>query len=292
MIKALLLLYAIWGFNWVVMKQANAFFPPITFSCYRFLLASVVLLAVNVFLRLPVPPRRYWPWIVATGILQIAVNNGGIQMGTVSLGAGMVAVINYSMPVWMAILAYFILHEELTKRKLAGIAVCMLGLAVLMNVDTVGSVSGLVITVIAAVAWAVAGIIVKKQNQLYHGRDCTMIQYTTWQIVVGAGVLFVYSLWFEPGTVVWTPMAVACLGYNGFLASAVAFFLWNHVLTHMEAAKAGVAILGVPVVGVICGVLVLGEQLHWNSAVGMALILGGIVCIVAPKRMKGRLPVK
>ena len=60
MVKALLLLYVLWGFNWVVMKEANLFFPPIAFSCYRFLLGAAVLLAftgrgllLQVFCRLP-----------------------------------------------------------------------------------------------------------------------------------------------------------------------------------------------------------------------------------------------
>ena len=76
-------------------------------------------------------------------------------------------------------------------------------------------------------------------------------------------------------------MAVSCLAYNGVLASALAFFLWNYILTKMEASKAGVASLGVPIVGVICNVIFMNEAVHWNTAVGMVLILAGIFLIVA-----------
>lgn len=112
---------------------------------------------------------------------------------------------------------------------------------------------------------------------------CTMIQYTTWQIAVGALFLWVYAMLFEQGQVTWTPMAVSCLAYNGVLASALAFFLWNYILTKMEASKAGVASLGVPVVGVICNVIFMHEAVHWNTAVGMILILAGIFLIVAQR---------
>lgn len=287
MIKALLALYIIWGFNWVVMKEATLFFPPVLFSCYRFVIGAVVLIGITLWCRMPLPPKRYWPWIIVTGLLQIAVNNAAVQIGVTSLGAGLVAVVNYSMPVWMSILAYFILHETLTKRKILGIVLSMVGMYVLMNVDIIGDMTGLLLTIGGAIAWAVAAVIVKYQDKVMHRQQqketCTMIQYTTWQIAVGALFLWVYAMLFEQGQVNWSPMAVSCLAYNGVLASALAFFLWNYILTKMEASKAGVASLGVPVVGVICNVIFMHEAVHWNTAVGMILILAGIFLIVAQR---------
>ena len=287
MAKALFILYLIWGFNWVVMKEATLFFPPVLFSCYRFVIGAVVLIGITLWCRMPLPPKRYWPWIIVTGLLQIAVNNAAVQIGVTSLGAGLVAVVNYSMPVWMSILAYFILHETLTKRKILGIVLSMVGMYVLMDVEIVGDITGLLLTIGGAIAWAVAAVIVKYQDKVMHRQQqketCTMIQYTTWQIAAGALFLWVYALLFEQGQVIWTPMAVSCLAYNGVLASALAFFLWNYILTKMEASKAGVASLGVPVVGVICNVIFMHEAVHWNTAVGMVLILAGIFLIVAQR---------
>lgn len=287
MAKALFILYLIWGFNWVVMKEATLFFPPVLFSCYRFVIGAVVLIGITLWCRMPLPPKRYWTWIIATGLLQIAVNNAAIQIGVTSLGAGLVAVVNYSMPVWMSILAYFILHETLTKRKILGIVLSMVGMYVLMDVEIVGDITGLLLTIGGAIAWAIAAVIVKYQDKVMHRQQqketCTMIQYTTWQIAAGALFLWVYAMLFEQGQVTWTPMAVSCLAYNGVLASALAFFLWNYILTKMEASKAGVASLGVPVVGVICNVIFMHEAVHWNTAVGMVLILAGIFLIVAQR---------
>ena len=287
MAKALFILYLIWGFNWVVMIEATLFFPPVLFSCYRFVIGAVVLIGITLWCRMPLPPKRYWPWIIATGLLQIAVNNAAIQIGVTSLGAGLVAVVNYSMPVWMSILAYFILHETLTKRKILGIVLSMVGMYILMDVEIVGDITGLLLTIGGAIAWAIAAVIVKYQDKVMHRQQqketCTMIQYTTWQIAAGALFLWVYAMLFEQGQVTWTPMAVSCLAYNGVLASALAFFLWNYILTKMEASKAGVASLGVPVVGVICNVIFMHEAVHWNTAVGMVLILAGIFLIVAQR---------
>ena len=281
MIKALLAIYIIWGFNWVAMKEATLFFPPVLFACYRFALGAAILLAVNAWLRLPLPPRRYWKWIAVTGLLQIAGNNAAMQMGIKELDAGLVAVLNYSMPVWVAILAHFFLNEKLTKRKGFGVVVSMVGLVILMHIDSLGSASSLFITIGGAISWAVANIVIKYQNTKLHGQDCNMIQYTAWQMTIGAAALFLWTTFMETGSVTWTPMSIACLAYNGLLASAVAFFLWNYVLTRMEASKASVAILAVPVVGVVCGILFLGERLYVSTAAGMILILAGIFLIVA-----------
>lgn len=284
MVKALLAIYAIWGFNWVVMKEANVFFPPVTFAFLRFLSGAVVLLLVSFYLHLPVPPKRYWPWIAATGFLQIAFNNTAAQVGMVTLGAGMASILDYTMPIWLAVMAHFILKERLTKRKILGILISMAGLCLLLNVDVSGgNLFGIGLTVLGAIGWAAAGIIVKIQDRHMKNKDCTMIQYTTWQMVAGAAALGLYTAITGLGTIQWTPLAAACLAYNGILASSLAFFLWNIVLTRMEAAKAGVASLAVPAVGVICGILFLGEPLTLQMALGMVLVLAGILCIMVQK---------
>ena len=141
MMRALFLLYAIWGFNWVVMKTANAYFPPVLFVAFRFLIGAAVMLSACAWRRIPVPERKYWKWIAATGILQIAVNNVCMQIGMYSLTAGVVSVLNYTMPVWMAILAQLFLKERLTLRKIAGIAICIAGLFVLMDIHDLGNMT-------------------------------------------------------------------------------------------------------------------------------------------------------
>jgi drug/metabolite transporter (DMT)-like permease len=289
--KSLLLIYIIWGFNWVVMKEANLFFPPALFVAYRFAVGAATLLLVTAWLRLPLPPRKYWKWIIVTGILQMAINNAALQIGMETLSAGLVAVLNYSMPLWVAILAHFFLGEKLTLRKITGITISMAGLFILLNIDSIGNIGAILLTLVGALAWAVASVILKLQDRVMKanrgsGKDqeCNIIQYTTWQMVVGSLFLFLYMAIDGQGSVQWNWMAIGCLLYNGILASACAFFLWNYILTHMEAGKASVAVLAVPIVGVICGIIFLGEALTVSTALGMACILAGILLIVTQKQ--------
>lgn len=279
MAKALCLIYLIWGMNWVVMKTANTFFPPITFVAYRFLFGALVLLSVWFWLHLPLPKKKYWPWIFLTGILQMGLNNIAAQTSMLTLGAGMVSVLNYSMPVFAAVMAHFLLGERLTWRKGAGIVLAIAGMAVLMDVHAGGDVTAICIGLLSAVFWGLASIFVKLKLS-----DVNPISLTTWQMVCASLSLLAYTAIVPQGEVIWNTESVLCLIYNGVLASALAFFLWSWILQHIEVSKASVAVLAVPVVGVVGGILCLGEPMTLHIFFGMLMIMAGIYIVVTHKR--------
>lgn len=279
MAKALCLIYLIWGMNWVVMKTANTFFPPITFVAYRFLFGALVLLSVWFWLHLPLPKKKYWPWIFLTGILQMGLNNIAAQTSMLTLGAGMVSVLNYSMPIFAAVMAHFLLGERLTWRKGAGIVLAIAGMAVLMDVHAGGDVTAICIGLLSAVFWGLASIFVKLKLS-----DVNAISLTTWQMVCASLSLLAYTAIVPQGEVIWNTESVLCLIYNGVLASALAFFLWSWILQHIEVSKASVAVLAVPVVGVVGGILCLGEPMTLHIFFGMIMIMAGIYIVVTHKR--------
>lgn len=274
MIKELILLCLIWGFNFVVMKVANDFFSPELFVTYRFVSGAIVLLAVAFFVKLPKPPRKYWSWIILTGTLQIAFCSVAMQICFEYMSAGLVAMLNYTMPIWVTILAKFFLNEPLTAKKMLGVALSIAGIFVLMNDDLSGNLFAILLALTAAMGWAVSNILMKIKFVGFN-----LISLTTWQMVAGAIILSVYCACFVDTTAIWTPLSIACIAYNGILASALAFFLWMYILSRTQASKASVSILGVPVVGVISGVIFLQEPLTVLMTVGMIMILLGIVLV-------------
>lgn len=275
MFKALALIYCIWGFNWVVMRTAMDFFPPVTFVAYRFTFGAIVLLAIALHHRLPLPDKKLLPWIALVGALQIAVSNIIIQLCIVELGAGLSAVLNYTMPLWVAILAKFFLGEDLTKRKIVGIVVAIVGLFILMNADLSVHFGYILFALVAAISFAIANIIFKLKLT-----KCNMVVFNTWQMITAAVILCVTAIVTDQEVGNFTAISIGCILYNGFLASALAFFLWSYVLKQMQASKASTALLAVPVVGVLSGVIFLGEPLTIASVLGMLLILGGIATVV------------
>ncbi|WP_296828690.1 DMT family transporter [uncultured Megasphaera sp.] len=278
MVKALLMIYLVWGMNWVVMKTANTFFPPITFVAYRFLFGAIVLLAVWRWLGLPLPKKKYWPWIFLTGVLQMGLNNIAAQTSMVTLGAGMVSVLNYSMPIFAAVMAHFLLGEKLTWRKGAGIILSLAGMVVLMDIQAGGDVTAILIGLLSAVFWGLASIFVKLKLS-----DVNAISLTAWQMVCAAVTLFIYTTLVPQGPVIWNQASILCLLYNGVLASALAFFLWSWILQHIEVSKASVAVLAVPVVGVVGGIIFLDEPMTLHILLGMVMIMAGIYTVVTAR---------
>lgn len=268
------MLCVIWGFNFVVMKVANDFFSPELFVTYRFVSGAIVLLAFAFLTRLPIPPKKYWSWISLTGALQIAFCSVAMQICFKYMSAGLVAVLNYTMPVWVTILARLFLNESLTTKKIIGVTLSIVGIFVLMNDDFSGNLFAILIALTAAVGWAVSNILMKLK---FVGFD--LMSLTTWQMTAGAIILALYSTFFVESEATWTPLSIACIAYNGILGSALAFFLWMYILSQMEASRAAVSILGVPVVGVICGIIFLNEPLTLMMAFAMALILSGIILV-------------
>ena len=263
-------LYLLWGMNWVIMKVANGYFPPVLFATLRFACGSAIMLLVLLINRPHLPARRLWPWIFAAGALQIAYNNVVMQLCLNDLGSGLCAVLNYTMPIFTALLAHLFLAEPLSVRKCLGIALSFLGLVLIMNIELESGAGIIIFALSGALAWAASGIIIKAR--LSH---LDMISLTTWQMLCGAMVLCAYDLAVPQEDINWSWQACACLAYNAILASALAFYLWSYILTHMDASKAAVSILAIPGVGVMGGIIFMGESFEIHTACGMLLILLG-----------------
>ena len=281
MLRALAIIWLIWGLNWVVMKTANTYFPPILFVTWRFGTGALILLAFAYWRKIPFPDKKFLPWIILTGILMLVLNNIAAQVGMQSISAGMAAVLNYTAPLWTAILAHFTLNERLTRLKCFGILLAIIGLYVLMGLQGVDDLGAAFIIILGAMIMGVSNIIVKLKLS-----KSNMVQLTTWQMVFAAIVLVGYSSLVPQGEINWCLPAVLCVIYNGAWASALAFFLWNYVLTHIEASTASIATLVAPVVGVLGGVFILGEPFTVQIVIGIILIFAGILIVVKKRGAK------
>ena len=254
---------------------------PLRLLFQTFVSGALIFLLVAGWLHLPLPEKRFRLWIALTGVLQIFLNNIIVQICITPLGSGLSAVLNYTMPLWTALLAWPFLGEHLTIQKMAGILLSIAGLVILLQVDLQANLLFLPLALSGAFLWAVSNIIYKRKLV-----DCNPIVYNTWQMAVGAAVLVVLMIATQQPVGTFTPLSVGFILYNGILASALAFFLWSYVLSHMDAGKASVSILAVPVVGVLCGVVFLDETMTFTKGIGMLMILLGILAVLAPAKQK------
>ena len=275
MIPYLLLLYAIWGFNWVVMRIANDYFPPLYFSTCRFIIGAGVLLLICALRGRLIPPRKYWKWLIISGFFCMGVNMGMVQVCTKYIGAGLTAVLDYTQSIFVCILAAIFLGEPFTRRKLLGIILSFAGLLIVTGAEKPEHLWAVLLALGAAAIWAVSSLIVKWKLS-----DCDMLQVTGWQMAFGAGSLALSCVLFSQTPVPLTPLSFLALLYNGLVASALAWLLFNYVLIHMDAGKTSIAVMAIPAVGVLSGIIVLGEPMTPLIACGMLILLLGILIVL------------
>jgi len=275
----IIILCFIWGSNWVAMKAAMDYFPPVMFSAIRFLLGAVVLFLILFYKRTPFPNRYKLKWYAVCGFLQTAFMYAISQSSVLYINAGIACVLGFTMPFWLSIMAHFILPgERLTPVKMAGLMIGMIGLFFVMNINPFLmqldrlTVFVELLVVLSSLAWAIANLIIKTKLQ-----NCDMVEFTAYQMGFGGMMLFVFALFYESGQPIeWTSPAVFALIYAGVLASSLAYVLWFFILSRVGASKSSVSLLLVPVIGALSVWIVLGEQLEWVSWFGILLVVLGI----------------
>ncbi len=254
------------------MKLGNGVFPPGEFAALRFLTGSIALLSLCFIRKIPLPNKSDFKWFVLCGLLQTTYFNIAIQISLNYISAGLTSVLTYSMPLFLSIMAHrWIPGEKLTARKTIGIVIGIIGLFLSLNIHFGGSIWILLLALSSAISWATASLLFKLKL-----KHCDTVQFTTWQMTIGAAGLLIYTLSFENGESHWGFMPVVYILFSGVIASALAFVMWNHILRRTEASKASVSLLFVPIVGVISGYIFLDESLSILTMVGILLVLVGI----------------
>lgn len=271
---ALAVLALIWGYNWVVMKVAVHDAPPFVFAATRTLGGGLALLVLAIFLRRAILPQRpaAFFWI---GLFQTGIFIGLVTWAVVSAGAGQVAMLAYTMPLWVSLIAWRVLGERLGAVQAVAIAIAFAGIACMIGPrHRIGFPE--VLAVLAGVGWAI-GVVIAKVVQ--RDRSIDLYNLTMWQLIFGGIALAVVAFAVPEHPVVWNGSYLFAVAYNVVLATALAYFLWIFVLDELPARDASMGTLANPVVGIVAAWIQLGEQPTLLSGIGMLLVLVGLIVL-------------
>lgn len=288
---------AIWGGMYVVSRLVLGVIPPLTLLVIRFLVALPALwiwhgLTERRAVGWRWPSRRAWLDLAVIGgvgyCLSLAAQFGGTALGGASAGA----IITSATPAFVALFAWLLLRERPTLRQALGLALAFGGVLLVVDAGRGAATDGArnpnalfggALLVIAAVAWALYSVLVRRAGQA-HG-------LSTLTITLGAtvvGLMFDLPLagieltGMTIGPI--TPLIVLGVLYLGLVSTALAFHLWNLGFKLLDANTAALCFFAQPVVGATLGVLLLGEPLSFGLALGATLILGGALVSVARRQ--------
>jgi drug/metabolite transporter (DMT)-like permease len=283
---AVLALYsAILGYNWVVMKHALLDASPFAFAALRAGSAGLTLFIVLPALGRSIRPRRMG-WTLAVGLFQTTGVIGFVFWALANGSAGRTAVLMYTMPFWAALLGWAFMGERLSGLRWLALGVGVTGLLLIFEPwsDT-GAWTGRVLAVLAGMANAGSIVVMKRMRQ---SGPVDMFSLTAWQTALGSLPLIAVALLVPGQHLHWTPYLIGAVGYNGILATALAWVLWTWLVHRLPAGTLGMGTLAIPVIGLTAATLQLHEVLRLWEGVGMALILLGLATyMLAPLRPKG-----
>jgi drug/metabolite transporter (DMT)-like permease len=275
-----------WGFNWTALKVALSEVPPWTFrSMCLGLGAAVLFLALRAGgQRLGVPAGQ-WPRLWTLAILNITSWNMLVAFGVALIPSGRAAILAYTMPVLAVPLSIWLLGERVTGGKVAGLGLGLAGLAILLGESFVSlgaAPLGSLLVLGAALSWAL-GTVLQKRFPVKMSAG----PYTAWIMLLGGVPIFAGALLFEDLRALREVSLAPALGtaYNVFIAFAFAHWAWIKIATSVPVSVFSISMLIIPVVGVVSGMLFLGERPTWAEYAALALVLGALLTVLRPARV-------
>ena len=215
-ILLLALLVWIWGVNWVIAKMSLAYISPIWVTALRLLPACALFFSLCFFTgRLRVPVRADLPVVFSIGLLHMVGFSVLVSIGIQYMTAGKSIVLAYTTPLWVLPAAWFFLGEKLTRRKLTGLVVGMLGLVLLLQPGELDwsdrdILIGHGFVLLAALLWA--GSIVYGRAHKWVTPPFALLP---WQMLVGGLTQLVLALAIEGlPQIKWSVEFVLLVGFN------------------------------------------------------------------------------
>jgi drug/metabolite transporter (DMT)-like permease len=274
-------LCVVWGTTWLGMKVGIAVVPPGVFAGLRWTCAGLVLMAWRLSQGyVPRLPRRLVPRMILVSLLLISFSQVIQLYALRHITAGLAAVISSAMtPIALLGFSASLGQERFTWRQGAAIAVGVAGIMVLFGPKAftgelnIAQVAGAAGVLVATLLYSFGSVLIRPMMGSVAASEMAWMTN-----LMGGGMLLVGALVFEPGA--WTAMqfnwgtpawvAWLYLLIPGSLLSTLMYFL---LVRDWGASRVGTYAFISPVIAVVVGATLFGEQVELADVAGMGLML-------------------
>lgn len=273
----------LWAISFVATKIALEVVPPLTVVSLRLLVASVFFLPLLIFTG---RWRRIADGKTIVKLFGLSLFGAGLHYGFQTVGLQTTNASNASVyvatgPITILLLAVIFLGEKLNPRKIVGIVIAIVGVLVVMGLDTItdfkldGNLVGDILVFASIVMWGCFTVfgkrITDKLGALTVTATVTLIG-ATWMTPVG--LLEMQRTGFTLAGI--TPTAWAAVIYLGAACNFLAVLLYFTALQKTESQKVGVYLYSIPPMTAVAAALALGEPITLGLVVGTILVIVGV----------------
>jgi drug/metabolite transporter (DMT)-like permease len=277
-----ILLGLLWGQTFLWIKIGVEGLSVFVFVALRIALA-LVFLGVILLVRKPKTPRgwREWGTLAVIGLLNNAVPFTLVAWGEQQIDSAIAAILHSMIPLLTMLIAHFTLADDrMDFKRASGLTFGFLGVIVILLQDlgNASFASNLIrqgAVLVAALSYAVAAVFIRR-----NARHISPTVQAFYPLVIAD--IFTWSVALSVDTPVQWPqggLAWFAIIYLGFVASGTGYLVYYSLIQSIGPTKTTLVTYIFPVVGVILGVVFLGETLVWNTVVGGIMVIFGIVVV-------------
>jgi drug/metabolite transporter (DMT)-like permease len=273
---ALIVLSAIWGYNWVVMKECLRYSGALDFAALRTSMGAVGLFALLIWKRKPLRPKEI-PWTIFLGLLSTTGCIGFVTVALVTGGVGKTAILVYTMPFFALIMARPLLGEYIRGLQWIAVILAFAGLMTILEPWKLQSTTvSTLLALLSGISWAGSAIVMKIMRKR---TDFDLVSLSAWQILFGSIPLVFLALTIPERPVEWSWYFAGGLIYTSIIGQSFTLLLWFYILNKLSVGMASMGTLATPVIGVACASIQLGERPSVLEGAGMFLILSALALL-------------
>ena len=272
-----------WSLAFPLIKIALEELSWVNLTILRFVVACTGLLVLLGLQRhrFPLPDRRELPALFLLGFFGIIVYHLGLNYGEQYISPGAASLIVATIPVFVVMLAFVFLDEEVNGQKLFGIGLSLTGVVVLSlwgTGDTVIEVEylfGAIAVLIAAIMGALYTVAGKKMLSRY-----SPLSLTVYAILLGSlGLLPAVdgSLVSQVQHLSW--QAAGAVLFLGLFSTIVSYVLWYMALQRQSASSLSVYLYVIPVIATLLSWMLFDDEITLLYLLGGALVIAGVAIV-------------
>jgi drug/metabolite transporter (DMT)-like permease len=276
-----LLLALIWGSSFMWIKVAVADVSPFVLVTFRVFFAVLGILAIILITRGKFPLQKRWIGVFAfLGFFNVTLPFLLISWSEQYITSGMASILNSTVTLFTFLFAsFFIAEERLTWLKALGIILGFAGVVVI-SMDDIGSglgnmQVGVIVSLIASACYGAANVFGRINTKGLEPNAQAFGQLTAAFIfIIPAAIIFDPTFTLPNKPITWFALVLL-----GLLNTAVATWLFYSLLNSVGSTRTSLVAYFIPLVGVILGILFMGESLSWNLFIGALMIVGGVLWV-------------